>query len=192
MTTREERSNQITKEWEEQEEREKKRKRRWFWAKILFLFTCLILGGYSYMRWIGTSGIVVHEYRVVDENLPSSFHGTKIVHFSDLHYQSTFGEKDLTNLVDKIQDLEPDILIFTGDLTDAKTKITQEDLQQLIHAFQKLSAPLGMYAVRGNEDYHNSNFDVVFTNTNFKILDNNYELIYSKSLTPILLVGLGI
>lgn len=191
MMTREERSDKITKEWEEQEEKKEAKKRFFRRLKRILFLLIILIGSYCYMRFVATSGIFVREYRIIDSSLPPSFHGIKIVHFSDMHYQSTFGEKDLSQLISKIQDLEPDILIFTGDLTDSKTNITQDDLKTIIASFQKLSAPLGMYAVRGNDDYDGSNFDVVFTNTNFKILDNNYELIYSKSTTPILLVGLG-
>ena len=42
------------------------------------------------------------------------FDGYKIVHLSDL-YSKEFG-KGQKNLVEKIEDAQPDLIVFTGDL----------------------------------------------------------------------------
>ncbi|MDE5587250.1 MAG: metallophosphoesterase, partial [Bacilli bacterium] len=159
--------------------------------KVFLILFVIVFGSFYYMRFVGTSGLVVREYRVVNPNLPSSFHGLKVVHLSDFHYNSTFDERDLKVLVKKVNRLKPDIIVFTGDLTDKDSEISESDLKVLVEQFNKMEATLGMYAVRGNHDYETSNFDVVFTKTTFKILDNNYDLIYSKGTTPILLTGFG-
>ncbi len=49
-------------------------------------------------------------------NLPTNFTGFKIVQFSDLYYGSTIDTEDLQDIVDKINELKPDLVVFTGDL----------------------------------------------------------------------------
>ena len=191
MLSRAEKSEQILKEWEDEERKEKRKRAIILWAKIIIISIIFIFGGLYYMRFIGTSGLNVREYRVVNPKLPSSFHGLKVIHFSDLHYNSTFSEKNLKVLVKKINHLKPDIVVFTGDLTDKESVITESDLKTLVEQLNKMEATLGLYAIRGNHDYETSNFDVVFTKTAFKILDNNYDFVYSKGTIPILITGVG-
>jgi len=191
MLSRTEKSDQILKEWEEEERKKRRKKNILLWLKIILISMVLIFGSFYYMRFISTSGLNVREYRVVNQTLPPSFHGLKVIHFSDLHYNSTFSEKNLKVLVKKINQLKPDIVVFTGDLTDQNSEITENDLKVLVKQFNKIEATLGLYAVRGNHDYDTSNFDVVFTKTAFKILDNNYDFVYSKGTTPILITGFG-
>ncbi len=191
MLSREEKSDQILKEWEIEERNRKLKKAILISIKVFLLLFVLVFGSFYYMRFVGTSGLVVREYRVVNSELPESFHGLKVIHLSDFHYKSTFSEVDLKVLVKKVNQLKPDIIVFTGDLTDKDTEISENDLKVLVEQLNKMEATLGMYAVRGNHDYETSNFDVVFTKTAFKILDNNYDLIYSKGTTPILLTGFG-
>lgn len=189
MLTREEKSKKITDRWEKEEKHERNKKRIIRLIKIFTILFFLILGSFCYMRFVGTKGLVVREYRVENDKLPESFHGLKVVHFSDLHYNTIVHEAELKKIVKQINDLEPDFVFFTGDLTDPNTTITEDDQQFMIEQLNNIEATLGMYAVRGNHDYGTNTFDVVFTQTNFKILDNNYDLVYAKGMDPILLIG---
>ncbi len=191
MITRTEKSEQIMKEWELEEAKKAKQKKILKYTILISVIVLVVFGSFSYMRFVGTSGLFIREYRVVNKNLPSSFHGLKIIHFSDLHYNSTFYKEDLIKLVKKINQLRPDLVVFTGDLTDKDTVITEEDQKFLKEQLSKIETHLGAYAIRGNHDYQTNHFDIIFTNTQFKILDNNYDLIYSKGTEPILLTGVG-
>lgn len=191
MVSRTEKSEQLIKEWELEETKKRKQKKVIKLSILCSMIILIFIGSFSYMRFLGTSGLLVREYRIVNKELPSSFHGLKIIHFSDLHYNSTFDKEDLVKLVKKINLLRPDLVVFTGDLTDQDTVITEEDLKFLKEQLNKIESHLGSYAIRGNHDYQTNHFDVIFTNTSFKILDNNYDLIYSKGTEPILLIGVG-
>ena len=191
MISREEKSKPIVDKMEKEKKREKQHRYLFRVFLIFFFLTFFVVGFFCYMRFIGTNGLVVREYKVVDSMLPTSFHGFKIVHFSDLHYQSTFDYNDLKHLVNEINRLKPDVVVFTGDLTDQDTLIQEEDIEALKKQLNQIEATTGLYAVRGNHDYANNTFDLVFQNTSFKILDNNYDLIYSHGTTPILITGIG-
>ena len=147
----------------------------------ILLFICLFLCA----RFIGTKGLKVKEYKLTYENLINDYHGLKIVHFSDLHYYSIIKEK----VVNEINKLKPDIVVFSGDLfTEKDIKI---DLNKMVNILKKIECNL-KYAVTGNHDAsNNENFNFVMNNSNFKILQDEYELIYINSYTPVLLLGMS-
>ena len=191
VNSREEKSKKLQQEIIDEENKEKRNKL--FIKSIIFIFILLIviIGFYSYMRFVGTKGLVVREYKIVNSKLPESFHGFKIAHFSDLHYLSTVNKKDLKHLVSTINELKPDIVVFTGDLTDKDIEITNNDFNDIIELLNKINVTTDLYAIKGNHDYENNIFDSVFSQTDFKVLNNSYDLIYYHGTIPILITGVG-
>ncbi len=155
---------------------------------IVFLIFSLI---YIYARYIGTTGFKVKEYNIINENIPISFDGFSIVHFSDLELGSTFEIEDLDTLVKSINGLNPDIVVFTGDISkNYQSLLSDEDKNVVIEKFKEIDPLIGKYAVRGDDDAINSLYDEIINASDFKDLTNSYELIYYKGLTPIVLYGL--
>lgn len=150
---------------------------------ILLLFICL--------RFIGTKGLIIKEYKVVNKNIDTSFYGFKIVHFSDLHYGMSVDEKVLSNLVDKINKTKPDIVVFTGDLIDKKKNYTESDTKLLTKYLSKIKSSYGNYYVNGDGDENINSFDSIMVNSNFKSLNNNYEVITSEKNKKILISGIS-
>lgn len=150
---------------------------------ILLLFICL--------RFIGTKGLIIKEYKVVNKNIDTSFYGFKIVHFSDLHYGMSVDEKVLSNLVDKINKTKPDIVVFTGDLIDKKKNYTESDTKLLTKYLSKIKSSYGNYYVNGDDDENINSFDSIMVNSNFKSLNNNYEVITSEKNKKILISGIS-
>lgn len=150
---------------------------------ILLLFICL--------RFIGTKGLIIKEYKVVNKNIDTSFYGFKIVHFSDLHYGMSVDEKVLSNLVDKINKTKPDIVVFTGDLIDKKKNYTESDTKLLTKYLSKIKSSYGNYYVNGDDDESINSFDSIMVNSNFKSLNNNYEVITSEKNKKILISGIS-
>jgi len=92
---------------------------------------------------------VVH----IDISLKPDMKGLKgltLVQFSDLHIGPTIGYTYVKQVCDIIQDLEADIITFTGDLVDG----TPENLAKDIAPLKDLTAPLGKYFVTGNHEYY--------------------------------------
>jgi predicted MPP superfamily phosphohydrolase len=82
-------------------------------------------------------------------HLPNAFKGLKIVQISDLHVGSFLDDEPLKKAVNLINEQQPDIIFFTGDLVN---DITEEALP-FIDVLQKLTAPMGVYSILGNHDY---------------------------------------
>lgn len=157
----------------------------------IFLFLIIIVVTiFLYAKYRGIKGLIVKEYRVESEILTSNFSGLKIVHFSDLLYKSTVDKDDVKNLVNRINELKPDIVVFTGDLINKNAKITNEDIEFLEEELESISAKIGKYAIYGDEDYSVESYKTIMEKGKFKILNNSYDEIFYKNNDSMFIVGL--
>lgn len=190
MSSREEKNKEIQKELEIEELHEKTKKYVILFLKvtgILIVFFFLI---YFYTYYSSTKGIVIKEERLIDKNIPSSFHGVKVIHFSDLYYGTTIYQDELKSLVKEINLRKPDLVFFTGNLIQHNYKLSDQRKEKIIKELQKIDTTIGKYAVMGKED-ENTLFHSIMEQSEFTVLDNSYDVIYNKDNTPILLVGLS-
>ncbi|WP_444794582.1 metallophosphoesterase [Saccharicrinis sp. GN24d3] len=75
----------------------------------------------------------------------------KIVAASDIHLGTIIGPRKTGKLVNTINSLNPDIILFAGDVVDEDVKPVIE--QNLGENLLQLEAPLGVYASTGNHEY---------------------------------------
>ncbi|GAB4340506.1 MAG: metallophosphoesterase [Calditrichia bacterium] len=75
----------------------------------------------------------------------------RIVMASDIHLGTIIRNSRLEEIVDLINAQKPDLILFPGDLVDEDVAPVAE--QKMGQTFQKLQAPLGIYAVTGNHEY---------------------------------------
>lgn len=82
--------------------------------------------------------------------LPRAFEGYRIVQFSDLH-TGTYGSDTtfVAKLVDEINALNPDVILFTGDIVNSTT----DEVIPHTSPLSRLRAKDGVYAILGNHDY---------------------------------------
>ena len=161
--------------------------------KWLFIVIVFIIGIVLYARFVGTMGLTTKEYVIMDKNVPDNFDGLKIVHFSDLHYNRAISLNKVKSIVNEINDINPDIVVFTGDLIDRDAIISDNDYDELANILGNIKSKYGKYAVIGNHDYEKDKDGVikVFHKADFKYLENSYEIIYNKENEKIFIGGLG-
>lgn len=75
----------------------------------------------------------------------------KIVQFTDAHLGEYYTLDQLKKAVEQINDQNPDMVIFTGDLFDISSQFDQKD--QVSAALEQINAPLGKFCIFGNRDY---------------------------------------
>ena len=100
-------------------------------------------------RWNATHPLV----RPLEVNIARRVAGVdsmKIAFVSDIHLGSIVGQRQLRQMVEIINAMRPDVILFGGDLLD-------EDLTPVIHrnigqCLEELKAPLGAYAIPGNHE----------------------------------------
>ncbi len=173
----------------EQEKREKRKKYSKIIFLILIIFFILFSSSYLYITYVGTKKLIVYENIITNEKLPDSFLGHKVIHFSDLHYGSTFTLLELKDLVKEINKRNPDLVFFTGDLIDEDYELETEEAEVIMKQLKKIKARIGKYAVAGEEDIES--FQTIMNQSKFTILNNDYDLVYSNDNHPILVVGIG-
>lgn len=154
-----------------------------------FVFKCfiIILLLFLYTRYVGTKVITTKEENIVNKDIPEAFYGYKIVQISDLHYNSTITKEDLKNIKEQVNKSKPDILVITGDLLSSNTKYTDNDFKDLNNFIKSLNAHY-KYIITGCSD---NNIDEIIKDTDFKLLDNDYEVLYNGSYEPIIIGGLS-
>lgn len=193
MTKRVEKNKKIVKKLEQEEKKEvvvKKSKKLLKWLIIIFILLFIV---FYYMRFIETKTLVIKEEKISSEQLPSSFHGLKLVHLSDIHYNTTIDKKDLEKIVAKVNQLKPDIVIFTGDLLDHNLTYSKDDYSTLTTILQKIESTTSKYYIKGEEDYYfSNNMDMIMKDAEFTSLNNKYDIIYKTPDEKILINGLGI
>jgi len=82
-------------------------------------------------------------------NLPEAFDGFKIIQLSDIHSGSFNRTEPIIEAIKKINDLNADLILFTGDLVNN----TADEMADYMHVFDKLRAKHGVISTTGNHDY---------------------------------------
>lgn len=97
-----------------------------------------------------------------------------IAYFSDLHYPNYIDEKYLDRVITQINDYDPDIVLFGGDLIEKS--ISGNNLEYLIKALKTIDAKYGKYAIYGEYDlesnYTENKVLNIYEECNFRILNN--------------------
>lgn len=158
--------------------------RKFFFTLILIIVLMVV-----YARYIGTTGLIMKEYSVSNSNLPKSFNGFKVVHFSDFHYGRTTDINSLKKLVKEINSSKPDLVFFTGDFIDKDKKVSDDEITNIINELTKIDSTYGNYYVTGNHDIKFKKYEEMMNNSNFINLDDKAEIITNKSNESILISG---
>lgn len=177
-------TNDINKKLKE--EKTKKRKKRI--KKIIIGFLILIAIVFIYARFIEPRFITTNEIKITSENIDDTFNGLKVLHFSDLHYGMTVDFNYMERLIVEINKLKPDIVLFTGDLIEDDYKVNDDEKEKLIDYLKKINCTYGKYAIVGNHDYFNEDYEEIIEKSEFMFLRNSYDIIY-KDNKSILIYG---
>jgi predicted MPP superfamily phosphohydrolase len=107
-------------------------------------FTALLIGMVR-----GKYNYKVLKYTLTFDDLPDAFDGLTLAQISDIHSGSFDNPEKVAYGVDLVNQQNPDLILFTGDIVNNKTI----ELYPYQSIFSKLSAPMGVYSILGNHDY---------------------------------------
>ena len=97
-------------------------------VKKLIIFIIIVVAAFiSYSMLIEPNLLQVKEYKIESNKISDSFHGLKVIQISDINYGTSFNETDLDRTITKINELKPDIVLFTGNLIDKNIKIDEKN-----------------------------------------------------------------
>lgn len=158
-----------------------------FSVLAIFFLTYFII---TYSKEIAIGNIKTNEYNINSKLITKEYHGTKVVHFSDIHYGTSIDKELLTNIVNEINLTKPDIVIFTGDLFDKDVTLNSNDLEDLSKILSKIDSTYGKYAIKGDNDFIDA-WSMVIENSGFIDINNTYDCIYNKNNEVIMISGLS-
>ena len=158
---------------------------------LLWLGGAVIALGLSSGLW----GSTVGNYRIRVDSIPLSLAklprdqaALSVVHITDLHIGPLLHPDRLQRFIDRINRLEADVIVITGDLFDFDPDYVEEGCRELA----KLSAPSGVFAVLGNHDHYTGTERVVAgleDLTSMRLLRDEWEQVDVRG-TSIVIAGL--
>ena len=113
------------------------------------------------------------------DKLPLEFDKYKVAQISDLHVGPTIKRPYVEGVLDKISQLNPDMVVVTGDLIDGSVNYLKKDMEPLVD----MIAPDGTFFVTGNHEYY-SGVDQWLDETNnlgFTNLLNSHQIIKKEN-----------
>ncbi len=113
----------------------------------LVLFVVIAAGFYGLYE---ANNLRIEYVRIMTPRLPTGTVPIRIAQVSDLHLGLIHRDEALAPIVNRLQELQPDLLVATGDIVDAQLN----HLDELVALWQAVDPPLGKYAVTGNHEYY--------------------------------------
>lgn len=147
----------------------------WHMIQLVTLVSILVIGGLIYAGYIEPELLVVKEEALTTEQLTLE-RPLKIVQFSDLHLGPDYDTLHLARVVEKINSLDADFIMFTGDFIDDNK--TFEEVNEAIEVLSKLQARAGKLAIFGNHDYGGNGhkrYKLIMEKAGFHLLVNEKQ-----------------
>ncbi|EPR11873.1 metallophosphoesterase [Ruminiclostridium papyrosolvens] len=126
------------------------RDRTWLVAAAVVLFVGIILA-------VGTYNAVVPRivsYNVSIDKKAGDMEQLKCAMISDVHLGDTIGRERLRTAVEKINSLNPDIAVITGDLIDREIEPVRK--ANMLEELKGLKTRFGAYVIMGNHEYYSN------------------------------------
>jgi len=120
--------------------------RRNFFKRSLDVSSLVLASGLAAKAMYNAKVVHVETVDVLIKNLKKPY---KIAQISDLHIGGVIDAIFIKNIVDKVNRLDPDLVVITGDLLDTKVSFSKEVLSQLT----QLHSRFGTYYIVGNHEY---------------------------------------
>lgn len=150
--------------------------RREFFKKTFDIGSILIATSVNAKAIYNANHIELEKVEVNIKNLKKSY---TIVQLSDIHIGGLIDQKFIKNLVSRVNDLNPDIIVITGDLVDTNIKYAKDALDEL----KNLKSAYGTYFIVGNHEYFHNVSEIInhVNSLGIKTLENENVYIGDKN-----------
>jgi hypothetical protein len=135
---------------------------------LLALFLVLVTSGLSLYN--ASRPLEIKEIKIPIEKINPKLSGFSIVQLSDLHLGILKSEKWLQRIVERTNELNPDLIVITGDLIDQDIR----RFEGFCEVLKRLKSKYGIYAITGNHEFYAGmdNFLTIAKKCGFSILRN--------------------
>ena len=151
-----------------------------FAKKVTAIIVITLVGLIVFLGNLNKRNIDVRELEITIPKGDGKLDELNIVMASDIHLSPIDGERLLVKIVDKMNSLNPDIILLAGDIVDDKASVLDE--RNIGESFRKLKSKYGVYSINGNHEFINGVDSCVRYAEKFgiKFLRDGYELIDSS------------
>lgn len=165
---------------------------------LLSIFLAILIG---LTGWMYLQARIVH-IRYADVSigdLPSEMDGLKILYITDIDLCGTNSVRHVEKLMHQLQELWPDVLLLGGDYASASlidrlngnTSAAEQSLRaNLLKSFASFSAPLGKFAVSGDNDGNTDALRIAMQAGGIQLIDGQLCEI-RRGGSKILIAGIG-
>jgi predicted MPP superfamily phosphohydrolase len=139
------------------------------------MFTMLTMLPATYGLKLAVDIPEVHKTEITLQKLPKDLDGLNIVQVSDLHASALFRGDRISAVVERVNALKADLVLFTGDMVDGLPSSRLESMSSL----PDIKSRYGVYACVGNHEYY-SNYPAwmkAFPQLGLKMLLNSHAVI---------------
>lgn len=142
-------------------------KRRNFFKKSLDIGAVTVAGSVNAKAMYNAKTVELEEVEIKIRNLKQPY---TIVQLSDIHIGGLVDKDFIANIVKRVNALNPDLVVITGDLVDVNIEYAKPALNEL----KNVKSKYGNYFIVGNHEYfHNLVSIIDYVNkVGFKTLEN--------------------
>jgi predicted MPP superfamily phosphohydrolase len=156
--------------------------RLWSCAGIIVTACVICIAG-----WVNMQFLAVREEKL---SVPAGVAPLRIVALSDLHLGRLASDGFLSSVIDRIEPLSPDIVLFLGDTLE--TDFDPSEVQAAAAVLGRLKPRLGIWGVLGNHEYFANREELNeqwLNQIGIRMLADQWEMIGEMPGEKILLIG---
>ena len=120
---------------------------------VIIVAILLVYGTYN------ASNLKITKYPMKIDKSAGNLKKLNVVMISDLHLGDIVNRRRLSKMVNKINELKPDIVVLAGDIIDDYIEPFIE--QDMAAEFKKIDSKYGIYAVLGNHEHYGGALDKI-------------------------------
>jgi predicted MPP superfamily phosphohydrolase len=117
----------------------------------------------------------VKQVSISKKGLSNALDGFRIVQLTDIHVGPTIGADTVERIVRKVNELDPDVVVITGDLVDGSADF----ISSYVKPLDKLKSRHGTFFVTGNHEYYSGakGWIDLISGMGIHVLDNKNTII---------------
>ncbi|MEL7654878.1 MAG: metallophosphoesterase [Bacillota bacterium] len=165
--------------------------------RIILLILIIGLTVICYARYIEPHLLHKEYLTIQSPQVTDKADQLKIAVFGDTHFSDYYTTGEFSKVLEAIEEMKPDIVVFSGDLVD-HYDIYSEDVGNISEKLSEIQATYGKYAIFGNHDYGGgaeNEYESIMEAGGFTVLKNEYYAIDELDLAIIgiddVLIGYG-